>query len=433
MSPRWRRRGGAAPLATVVIPTWSWPEALGLSLRSALAQTERRIEVIVASDGPDAAAAQVAADVRDRRVRFIALPERTGSQSGPNNAAIAAARTDRIAYLGHDDLWHPEHIACLLDAANRTRADVVHSGILLLGPEGSGARLLAGIDPSPEWWVPPSSTMHSRGAVVAAGGWRSDHADGIPVDADLQRRIDASGATRALTGRVTAVKFPASWRPDAYGTRDVAQQRAALAALGDDPAWLERQVVGAAADMQRQGARRVGKMPDGGWEPVAAEVLRVRRYKGADQGSSIPVEAHWRPEAEHLGADWHPYQVHDDGTPYAWTGPGTRSSAILHVSRECPLVVEIRVLMTMAPDILDTLDVELDGETVPAERASVGDGARLLLRAPAAPGGSRLRLTFVTSRTSTPNAVFGTDDHRPLGVAVAWIVARPASSFAPPL
>jgi hypothetical protein len=57
--------------------------------------------------------AQVIKQKFGRSVRWIGLPEHSASQSAPNNAGIEAARGNHIAYLGHDDIWSPHHLAML--------------------------------------------------------------------------------------------------------------------------------------------------------------------------------------------------------------------------------------------------------------------------------------------------------------------------------
>ena len=49
----------------------------------------------------------------DPRVRVIGLPCNSGSQAKPHNVGVAAARGKYVAYLGHDDIWMPNHLAAL--------------------------------------------------------------------------------------------------------------------------------------------------------------------------------------------------------------------------------------------------------------------------------------------------------------------------------
>ncbi len=119
-----RPRAEDGPLVTVVMATYNRSEVLRYALHSALDQRYPRYEVIVAGDACTDDSEQVVASFGDPRVRWINLPENSGSQSGPNGAAVEIANGDLIAYLGHDDLWRRDHLAILVAEIERTGADV---------------------------------------------------------------------------------------------------------------------------------------------------------------------------------------------------------------------------------------------------------------------------------------------------------------------
>src|SRR3954447_13231262 len=97
-----------APSFTVVVATFDRGPHIVPTLESALAQTFRDFELLVVCDGPTDETLHYVPQ-GDARVRVIGLPEHSGSQAAPNNAGIAAARGRYIAYLGHDDIWMPDH------------------------------------------------------------------------------------------------------------------------------------------------------------------------------------------------------------------------------------------------------------------------------------------------------------------------------------
>src|SRR6266540_368634 len=115
------------PRVTVLIPTYNWSSVLRYALRSALSQTFTDFEVVVVGDGCTDDSESVVASAGDARVRWINLPGNTGHQSGPNNEGLRQARGEIIAYLGHDDLWLPHHLAVLVDAIDATGSDVAYS------------------------------------------------------------------------------------------------------------------------------------------------------------------------------------------------------------------------------------------------------------------------------------------------------------------
>jgi glycosyltransferase involved in cell wall biosynthesis len=98
-----------APLISAVIPTRNRPELVVRAVRSALKQTLCDFEVVVIVDGPDQATVGSLAEIDDRRLRVIALPESVGG-SDARNAGVQAARGEWVAFLDDDDEWLPEKL-----------------------------------------------------------------------------------------------------------------------------------------------------------------------------------------------------------------------------------------------------------------------------------------------------------------------------------
>jgi glycosyltransferase involved in cell wall biosynthesis len=111
------------PLVSVVIPTYDRPRYLQLALASALAQTYRRLEVIVQDNASPEDPSVLVAAFADPRVRFYRNSQNIGQT--PNIlAAVARATGPYVAILGDDDLWQPDFIATLV-AALESHPDVV--------------------------------------------------------------------------------------------------------------------------------------------------------------------------------------------------------------------------------------------------------------------------------------------------------------------
>ncbi len=86
---------------------------LPTALRSALRQTHRQMEVLLAADA--ATCATAAEQANDARVSLV--PIRSGvSAAAARNAALACARGETVAYLSADCAWYPYHLECLLEA-----------------------------------------------------------------------------------------------------------------------------------------------------------------------------------------------------------------------------------------------------------------------------------------------------------------------------
>jgi Glycosyl transferase family 2 len=127
------------PLITVAMSTYHSPDTLvDVALASVRAQTYLNWEAIVVGDHcTDDTAARVEA-IGDPRIRFYNLPVRENDSadpferyavkgSVPRAVAIDQAKGTWIAPLSHDDAWHPDHLATLLDAARETRAEWIYS------------------------------------------------------------------------------------------------------------------------------------------------------------------------------------------------------------------------------------------------------------------------------------------------------------------
>jgi glycosyltransferase involved in cell wall biosynthesis len=97
------------PLVTAVIPTRNRPGLVCRAVRSVLSQSLREIECIVVIDGPDMATVESLREVRDPRLRVIALGESVGACEARNLGA-QASRAEWVALLDDDDEWLPHRL-----------------------------------------------------------------------------------------------------------------------------------------------------------------------------------------------------------------------------------------------------------------------------------------------------------------------------------
>jgi glycosyltransferase involved in cell wall biosynthesis len=98
------------PDVSVVIPTRDRMHQLRLSLRSALAQRDVDLEIIVVDDGSEEAAAPTVEALADARVRVVRNARPLG-EAEARNRGIETARGAWIAFLDDDDLWSPSKLA----------------------------------------------------------------------------------------------------------------------------------------------------------------------------------------------------------------------------------------------------------------------------------------------------------------------------------
>ncbi|HEX9945445.1 MAG TPA: glycosyltransferase [Thermoanaerobaculia bacterium] len=422
------------PRVTVVIATYNWSAALRFSIESVLRQRFRDFELLVIGDGCTDDSAEIVASFADPRVRWHNLPRNTGSQSGPNNAGLELARGEYVAYLGHDDLWHPTHLASLVEALDATGADLAYAVAILYGPPGSGVRSVTGLthpgNGGPMRFFPPSSAMHRRDLAARIGPWKDHRTIRMPHDYEFFLRAWEHRRSFALTHRVSVFKFTAAWRPDAYRIRSTGEQAEHLRRMESEPDFLERELLDVVAAYAAGRAVDVGTPPDA---PPGELVERTKAFKGVE--TELPPEARTdrlRFDFDQVlpGLEWHGVERDPRHGTLQWSGPGTRSSLHLPLANDRDLEIELQVVHALAPDVLDSLRLAVNGEPVALERRAGESGANrfrgLIPAAALARSAGPPRLTFEVGRTIAPVEIDpASGDRRRLGLAFNWIEVRP--------
>jgi glycosyltransferase involved in cell wall biosynthesis len=212
------------PSVTVIIPTYNWSSVLPYSIGSVLRQTFTDFELLVVGDGCTDDSEAVVRRISDPRVKWSNLPTNTGHQSEPNNEGLRQARGQYIAYLGHDDLWLPHHLSCLVSTLNQG-ADLAYGMSLMIEPSGCGREVGPPSEMyQPGMWIPPTSVVHRRSVTDHVGGWRHYRELDTDPDGELWQRIYTANYRFVFVPRLTAIKFPAGDRRDVYKIRPCHEQ-----------------------------------------------------------------------------------------------------------------------------------------------------------------------------------------------------------------
>jgi hypothetical protein len=425
---------GSAPRISVLVPTYNWSSALGVALASIQAQTFDDFEVLVVGDACTDDSEQVVAALGDDRFSWHNLEQNCGSQWGPNNRGLELARGEYVAYLGHDDLWWPTHLALAHRTFEETGADVVAAATLMYGPPESGVRAVAGLFPhgeySPRIFFPPSSMVHRKDLAVRIGGWHPPEQCEVAVDFDFLVRCHAAGARFAATGEFTAFKFTAGWRRDTYRLRDASQQKAFLARMRQDGERFRLQELSAALHAAAE-ARLC--LPTAAGQDIVANVRQFKGTKGIKGRESEPPAGTWidgklrfAPRDDYQGFEWHALEEQPGVGKYRWSGPSTRSSIVLPVTIDRPLEITLLVVGWISDAILQSAKLHSNDVAIDARLTAHGTG-RFLWRGSvqpgqlAAEGRGDLRITLTVDRTHRPFDLGLGDDQRWLGLAVAWV------------
>jgi len=178
----------SAPVASVIVAAYNAEAFLVEAVRSVLAQTLTRLEVIVvddaSSDGTLALARRLAAE--DARVRVVAQPENRGPGAA-RNRGIAEARGEWIAVLDSDDGYEPDRLRRLIVHAANRDADMVADDLTVVGAHGLAreARQLEG-------QVAAAEQLDLLAYLRRTGRWNRQHDPGFlkPVfRAELLRQL----------------------------------------------------------------------------------------------------------------------------------------------------------------------------------------------------------------------------------------------------
>ncbi len=195
------------PRVSVVIPAHNAEATIERTVRSALAQELRDIEVVVAEDASTDATPRILADLsrEDPRVRVVQSQSR--SAGGARNAALAVTRAAWIQFLDADDRLMPGASRALLTAAQETGAAA--GGWTLDGPSGDDLDLVM---------TPPADSVAlarliddnpiAMSATLVARRWldreRFDPAAPAAADYDLWLRLCAHGMVFRTTPDLVA-------------------------------------------------------------------------------------------------------------------------------------------------------------------------------------------------------------------------------------
>lgn len=125
------------PRVSVIVPAYRCERTVEESIRSALAQTMRELEVIAVDDGSDDGTPKILDRLQseDARVRVITLSE-NGGVANARNCAVQAAQAELLAFLDSDDLWEPEKLHRQLAVMEKTGAALVFTAAACIDERG---------------------------------------------------------------------------------------------------------------------------------------------------------------------------------------------------------------------------------------------------------------------------------------------------------
>lgn len=104
----------------VIIPVWNGENYLSEAIHSALNQDYEEKEIIVVNDGSTDRTKEI---IQSFGVKIRSIDQENKGLGASRNAAIRLSRGEYLAFLDHDDLWHPKKLSTQMKAMQEARND----------------------------------------------------------------------------------------------------------------------------------------------------------------------------------------------------------------------------------------------------------------------------------------------------------------------
>lgn len=191
-------------MITVIIPTFNAAAYIRSTIESVRKQTYTSWSLIIVDDHSTDDTWEI---IRfycelDSRISAIRLAENFGRPAGPRNIGAKAARTEWLAFLDADDIWHKDKLSIQLDQAKKFDLDLICSRMadftgalpssdtdILSIPECERIGFLKEISKNR---VPTSSVLVKRSTLFSFGGFNEDPRYKAIEDYDLWLRMSAA-------------------------------------------------------------------------------------------------------------------------------------------------------------------------------------------------------------------------------------------------
>jgi glycosyltransferase involved in cell wall biosynthesis len=413
------------PFFSIVLPTYGRGRHIKPTIESVLGQTFGDFELIVVGDGCVDDTETAVQSFPPEQVTWLNLPHNTGSQSFPNNEGIRSSRGRWIAYIGHDDIWAPNHLEQIVrTTASTEMLDFVISGCVFYGPKGSDVYYVTGLFDAAEapfqHFFPPTSISHRRDVTTRIGDWRDPRVLKYSVDSEFLLRAAHAGLRFASTGEVTVHKFAAGHRYLSYLRVNSDEQREFLRSLTVPPGI---DVDGLIRKSKTNGQYMIVQYGDCSGHPEGYLFEQNRKNKGISRPALRPLLERVLIEQtdEPRALDWH--GVESGGKRYRWSGPNPRPKILIpYTGRRARISVEV-IFKNPGGRIEELL---LFVEERPANCKIETDAAGVShLVADIPLQSADYTVLTVNAPTFRPSELGLNEDRRKIGIAVSDIVIEP--------
>lgn len=207
------------PLVTVIIATHNRAESLAMTIETVFAQTFTDWQIIIVGDKCTDNTKKVVEAFNSQKITFINLPKRFGEQAGPNSIGMNLAKTEYLAFLNHDDLWLPTHLASAISDLDSSKCDMYWSRAAFFknrGPREDSPffvelspknRHLTEAYDAPFYYSEPMSTwVFKREVVEKVGGMALSSETSIPPIQDFVIRLLEKGIRLYSSEEISVLK-----------------------------------------------------------------------------------------------------------------------------------------------------------------------------------------------------------------------------------
>jgi glycosyltransferase involved in cell wall biosynthesis len=168
------------PLVSVIVPTYNRAYCLEETLRTALAQTHRAVELVVVDDGSTDGTRELVERLRaeDGRIRYHHQANR--GVAAARNVAMELATGEYLAFLDSDDRWHPWKLELQVRALRHlAEAGMVWTDMTAVDPDDRvvAERYLREMYDAYRWF--PGDTLFTD--ILEAAEWLGPDAAGLPA------------------------------------------------------------------------------------------------------------------------------------------------------------------------------------------------------------------------------------------------------------
>lgn len=239
-----RHGAGGAPRVSVVTAAYNAEAFLERTLRTLLTQTYGDFESIVVDDGSTDRSAEIVERLAlgDPRVRLIR--QDNGGVAAALNRGLDAARGELVAFLDHDDLWHPTKLARQVEEIDRDpHVGLVGCYSTLVDPQGRGVGWRFGSPAHGDVYremlfcdliAGGSVALARRAAIEAVGGFDPAPEIAGRSDWDMWLRIARSWRVRSVDATLVGyTRSERNYSRDYQKMLDAGRAVLAKAAAGD--------------------------------------------------------------------------------------------------------------------------------------------------------------------------------------------------------